>query len=82
MVGHIGVTSPVGQESTYQTNREMKKLKILVAALIGAAIPYLLIAFVELDLKAGCWPQDARLVCASGMIMGAFVGVLAHYVRF
>ena len=53
----------------------LKKLNIVLAVLIGAAIPYLLFSFVKMDLDSQNWSEHARFVCAPMMVVGALLGV-------
>lgn len=49
-------------------------MKSLLGAVIGAAVIYALVAFVQWDLSAAMWSADARLFCAVFMAFAAAIG--------
>lgn len=53
----------------------MKKLNIVLGVLVGAAIPYLLFTFVQMDFNAGNWSEFTRCICALVMCFGGLIGV-------
>ena len=59
----------------------MKTQKIVIGALIGVAIAYLLCAFVELDLNPSKWLKSTRTGCVGVMTFGACVGALLAWAK-
>jgi hypothetical protein len=54
----------------------MKKLNIVLGALIGMTIAYLLFAFVQMDFNAGNWLKDTRFGCALMLMPAGLIGGL------